>query len=173
MPTPLTCRAFTLTELLSSLAITAALLGFVYPSAVQFIRNQQIANASNLVMAALTLARSESIKRRLPVLVDNADGHWESGWRVFADTNNNGLHDQFEPLLLQTEALPEGVVAKGNTPVMRYIRYTPTGTSNLLSGAFQAGTLTLCHATGTQPVRRLVLSSSGRIRRSKTASGPC
>lgn len=173
MPMPQTSRAFTLYELLISIAISALLLGVAVPGAQNIAHNQQLISTSNTLTASLTLARSESIKRRLPVLVDNGDGSWKSGWQVFVDTNNNGLRDTDESVLLQVEAVPEGVVAKGNRPVRRFIRYTPSGSTELISGAFQAGTLTLCHATGHQAVRRLILSASGRLRRTKGQPGVC
>lgn len=164
---------FTLPELLTTLAILALLTSFGVPGAQQLMVNQQLVAASNTLAVTLAYARSESIKRRQPVLVDNGDGDWTSGWQVFADLNDNGQPDDGEPLLRQEAALPSGVIAKGNTPVRRYIRYTPPGNAELLGGAFQAGTLTLCHATGTQAVRRLVLSASGRLRRERNEPGPC
>ena len=166
-------HGFTLVELLTSLGILALLTTVGVPGAQQFIGNQQLVSASNTLAANLSLARSESIKRRQPVLVDNVDGDWASGWRVFVDLNNNGQLDEDEPLLRQEQSLPKGVIAKGNTPVSRYVRYTPLGNAKLLGGGFQAGTLTLCHATGKQAIRRLVLSASGRLRRARDAPDYC
>ncbi|MDA7085116.1 GspH/FimT family pseudopilin [Pseudomonas sp. SA3-5] len=164
---------FTLVELLTSLSILTLLATVGVPGAQQFLGNQQLVSASNTLAANLSLARSESIKRRQPVLVDNVDGDWASGWRVFVDLDNNGQLDEGEPLLRQEPSLPTGVIAKGNTPVRRYVRYTPLGNAKLLGGAFQAGTLTLCHATGKQAVRRLVLSASGRLRRARDEPDYC
>ncbi|AYC35142.1 pilus assembly protein FimT [Pseudomonas cavernae] len=164
---------FTLVELLTSLGILTLLVTVGVPGAQQFMGNQQLVSASNTLATNLTLARSESIKRRQPVLVDNADGDWASGWRVFVDLNNNGQLDEGEPLLRQEQPLPKGVIAKGNSPVRRYIRYTPLGNAKLLGGAFQAGTLTLCHTSGKQAVRRLVLSPSGRLRRARDEPDYC
>ncbi len=166
-------RGFTLVELLTSLGVLALLTTVGVPGALQLMGNQQLVSARNTLAANLSLARSESIKRRQPVLVDNVDGDWASGWRVFVDPNNNGQLDAGEPLLRQEQSLPKGVIAKGNTPVRHYVRYTPLGNAKLLSGAFQAGTLTLCHATGTQAVRRLVLSASGRLRRTRDEPDYC
>lgn len=164
---------FTLPELLTTLSVLALLTSIGVPGAHQLMGSQQLVATSNTLSATLAYARSESIKRRWPVLVDNGDGDWTSGWQVYVDSNNNGQFDAGEPLLLQQANQPKGIVVKGNTPVRRYIRYTALGNAELLSGAFQAGTLTLCHATGTQAVRRLVLSASGRVRRQKDAPGTC
>lgn len=173
MPMLHSSRAFTLAEMLTSVTIATLLISIGVPSISQFVHNQQLVSASNTLVASLTLARSESIKRRLPVLVDNIDGSWESGWQVFVDVNSNGQPNPGELILLQVAALTSGIIAKGNRPVRRYIRYTPSGSSKLIGGGFQAGTLTLCHTSGKQAVRRLVLSASGRLRRVKSEPGSC
>lgn len=164
---------FTLPELLTTLGILTLLASVGVPGLQQFVGDQQLVSTSNRLATTLAFARSESIKRRQPVLVDNGDGDWPSGWQVYVDLSDNGRLDAGEPLLREEPALPPGVVLKGNTPVRRYIRYTPFGETKLLGGGFQAGTLTLCHTSGSQAVRRLVLSASGRLRREKDVPGPC
>ncbi|MBS7690774.1 GspH/FimT family pseudopilin [Pseudomonas lalucatii] len=99
-------RGYTLHELLSSLAIVSLLLGIAVPEAQRFRANQQLASASNTLATSLALARSESIKRQRPVLIDNGDGDWASGWQVFVDLNNNGQADDGESILRQDAALP-------------------------------------------------------------------
>ncbi len=166
-------HGFTLIELLTSLGILALLISFGVPATQRLVGDQQLVAAGNTLAAHLAFARSESIKRRRPVLVDNGDGNWASGWQVFVDLNNNGLLDEGEPLLQQEAALAADIIAKGNTPVQRYVRYTSLGNAKQLGGAFQAGTLTLCSASGEQTVRRLIISASGRLRRERDAPGPC
>jgi type IV fimbrial biogenesis protein FimT len=166
-------HGFTLVELLTSLGIFALLVSFGVPATQRLVSDQQLVAVGNTLAANLALARSESIKRRQPVLVDNGDGDWASGWQVFVDLNNNGQLDEGEPLLRQEAALAADIIVKGNTPVRRYIRYTSLGSAKQIGGAFQAGTLTLCSASGEQAIRRLVLSATGRIRREKDDPGAC
>ena len=166
-------HGFTLVELLTTLGILALLASFGVPATQRLVGDQQLVAAGNTLAANLAFARSESIKRRRPVMVDNGDGDWASGWQVFVDLNNNGQLDAGEPLLREEAALAADVIAKGNTPVRRYIRYTSLGSAKQLGGAFQAGTLTLCSVSGEQAIRRLVLSATGRIRREKDDPGPC
>lgn len=166
-------RGFTLPEALTVLAIISLLLGVAAPTWQTFSRNQEGKSALNTLASHLVMARSESIKRNRPVLVDNVDGSWNSGWTLYVDANNNTLLDADDPVLVSGQAQPAGLVITGNTPVRRYVRYTPSGQTQLPGGAFQAGTLTICHASGRQPVRKLIISASGRARLSRQAPGPC
>lgn len=166
-------RGFTLPEALTVTAIFALLVGLGVPGWQAFGRNQQGKSALNALASHLALARSESIKRNRPVLVDNLDGSWRSGWVVYVDANNNALLDGGDPVLASSRAQPADLIISGNTPVRRYVRYTPSGQTQLPSGSFQAGTLTICHTSGQQPVRKLIISASGRARASREAPGPC
>lgn len=164
--------AYTLIELLTSLAIASVLLGTGLPALIEMRHGQSLRTASTSLFQSALLARSESAKRNRPVLVKARDGDWSRGWIVFTDMNDNAEFEPSEPLLMEIDA-PEGVIIKGNSPVARYIRYTPTGQSKRLGGAFQAGTLTICHISSKQPVRRLVLSATGRLRSVMDKPGSC
>jgi len=170
---PTFARGFTLAEALIALSIIALLSGLAVPAFTRMIRHQQLNSASMELAAAFAYARQESITRRCPVLIDHPNGRWENGWRVFADVDNDGRLDRDEPLLKQARPLPAGIRISGNTPVRRYVRYTPTGATRLIGGGFQAGTLTLCHADGQQAVRKLILNAAGRMRRSRGEPGGC
>lgn len=166
-------RGFTLIELLVAVTLLAICIGLGTPSLTQFIRAQQLTAASQVLSSSLALARQESVFRKVAVLVDNQDGDWSTGWWVYADQNGNGRWDESDVLIRQVGPRPVGVVIKGNSPVKRYIRYTPTGRATMLGGAFQAGTLTLCHTDGKSHVRKLVINAVGRVRRAKQPPGPC
>lgn len=166
-------RGFSLTELLSVLAICGLLFGVAIPGWTQLGRYQQLISACNDLNAALRLARSEAIKRRQAVLVDNGTNDWNDGWRIYVDLNNNGQQDSPEPLLLEAPPLGDNIRILGNTPVRRYVRYVASGRARQPSGAFQAGTLTLCHSDDEQPSRQLILSISGRVRLDRTGASRC
>lgn len=166
-------RGFTLIEALVVLAVIA-LLSTIAPPALSFlIEGQQLKSADTNLAAALAYARTESIKRQRPVLVMAIESDWALGWRVFADLNSNGQLEGSEPVLLEAMASPAGTVIHGNAPVRNYIRYTPNGSAKMQSGAFQAGTLSICHQSGAQPVRQLIISATGRLRRTRGPAGPC
>lgn len=166
-------RGFTLIEALAALAIIALLSAMAPPALSNLIEGQRLKTADTNLSAALSYARVESIKRQLPVVVIASEGDWATGWRVFADLNDNGQLDGPEPVLLKATASPAGTVIRGNSPVRSYVRYTPTGSAKMLSGAFQAGTLSICHQSGAQPVRYLIISATGRLRRTRGPIGSC
>jgi prepilin-type N-terminal cleavage/methylation domain-containing protein len=97
-------HGFTLLELMFVLVIAGILLGIGVPAMGDFIRNGRMTGAANDVLVAMHYARSEAIKRRLPVVMctsDNAldaepacaDSAELTGWIVFVDNNGNGQWD--------------------------------------------------------------------------------
>lgn len=75
---------FTLTEVLITIAIIAILASIATPSYREFVASQRIKTASFDIMSALTLARSEAIKRAAQVTVVPSGGAWMNGWTVTA-----------------------------------------------------------------------------------------
>lgn len=156
-------RGFTLLEALVAMTVASILLGLAVPALSNLLAKQRLSMATLDLSRALTQARHESIMRSRPVLIDNQDGQWGSGWYIYIDINWSGVWDANEPVIRVGE-IPAGVRIVGNTPVRRYVRYTPSGRALMLSGAFQAGTLTLCDEHGKVAVKRVILSATGRVR---------
>jgi type IV fimbrial biogenesis protein FimT len=172
----------TLLELLVVLALSAVLLGMAIPGFAAFTSNSRLVNTTNSMLSSLHLARSEAIKRRArAVLCPSstgtdcaAEGGWHQGWLLFHDANNNAARDDGETVVLAQAGMPEGFRLTGNTQVSKYISYTPTGAAQLVSGAFQAGTLTVCNESGSPiAARRIIISSTGRPRVVKTTLDAC
>jgi type IV fimbrial biogenesis protein FimT len=173
---------FTLVELLVTTAVIAVLLGVAMPKMTGFIKSIQLSSASNDLLAGLLLARSEAIKRNSRVVIcKSADGafcassgNWEQGWIVFHDTNNNGKRESGEPILRREQALAASLRLTGNLNVAHYVSYSASGATKLVSGGFQAGTLTICqHSAGAGEARQIVLSTAGRPRVQKASVPAC
>lgn len=166
-------RGFTLIETMLAIALLSMILGIAVPAVRQMIHSQQLRQATVDLGMALIRARQEAIMRKQAVIIDNQDGEWRSGWHVFVDGDGDGAFDTGELVLKTSDPIANGVRIAGNTHVRRYVRYTPTGDAKMANGAFQAGTITLCHNDGQQQVRQLVLSATGRLRTVKEAAGSC
>jgi type IV fimbrial biogenesis protein FimT len=173
---------WTLTELVMVVAILAVTLGIAIPSLTQTVNGMRMSTLTNSLMAELNLARAEAIRRgervalcaaASPDACSPASG-WEQGWIVFEDSNNNGLRDASEPVIRVSPAAPIGWSIRGNGPVARYVSYHPLGGTLTVSGAFQAGSITICQASAqSTPGARVVINSLGRPRSQRVDLPSC
>jgi type IV fimbrial biogenesis protein FimT len=102
---------FTLIEALVVMTIVVILGAAAGPSFATLIANQRARAASADLYAALTLARSEAIKRNLPVsVVPVSSQNWSAGWRI------PNPSDSGHPILVHG-ALPNGAISGPATVV--------------------------------------------------------
>ena len=162
-----------MTESLTVLAVSGVLAGFALPSMNGMLQRQRAASLTTIFIGSLNLARSEAIKRGARAVLCKSStgtactsvGGWDQGWIVFHDTNNNASFDAGELLVRQQQGVAGAARLSGNLPVANYVSYSASGTAKLISGAFQAGTFTLCPPPGNPAeVRKIVLSPTGRAR---------
>lgn len=81
-------RGLTLLELLVAISIIAILAGIAIPSFNETIRGMRVRSAAESVVASLTLAKSEAIKRGGNVSIVMNAPDWSSGFTI-RDTLNN------------------------------------------------------------------------------------
>lgn len=171
----------TLLELMVVLAVAAILLGIGMPGFASLTRGTRLAGATNEMLSSLHLARSEAIKRgsraaMCPSATGTAcagSGGWDQGWVVFHDANNNAELEADEGVILVRQALSTGMRLTGNSAVSHYISFAPDGSSKLVSGAWQGGTLTVCNEEGSPgPARQIILYKTGRPRTKALAACP-
>jgi type IV fimbrial biogenesis protein FimT len=171
---------FTLIELMVVIAIIAIGLGIAAPSVRNLTLNAQMSAQANDLLADLSLARSEAIKRNARVAICSSStglactggtalrpGAWEVGRIVFVDTDQDGLLDAGEEIL---RAAPEAPV--GNTVTVTGDAAAGTGRSvhYRSSGSMTAGgapvVFTLCDdrtgAAGTGAGRTITINNTGR-----------
>lgn len=173
--------AFTLMELMVVLAIAGVLLTLAVPNIQGFIKNNKMTGVANDMLTALSMARNESIKLQQPVALcasTNAAaanptctvGTFSSGWVVWVDTNNNGLHDNGERVITSHGSLDPKISAGANNQYL--VSYAGTGFTQTNPGGRVATTqMAMCddrHNTATagtlSAARGVTVNNTGRAR---------
>ena len=164
---------FTLVELLVTLSIAAILLMLAVPSFQALALDGRRTSLANDLVLALTYAKSEAVKRGVPVTVcsratdtacaDSTD--WDKGWLVFADPGKNGSVDASDLILQVYPDLPNNNTLRAAT--RNFFTFQSTG----FVGDANRGTLRLCDARGTTEGRGIVISALGRVKIAPLASG--
>jgi type IV fimbrial biogenesis protein FimT len=126
---------FSAIELMTVVAIVAILLTVGTPSFRSLLQNQRMTTASNDLLAAINLTRSEAIKRGERVHLASASGSddWAKGWVVFIDKNNDHKPDAEDEIIFSHQALADGItiVRKPDDTAVQY-----NGTGHAQAGSF-------------------------------------
>lgn len=172
----------TLIELLVVVTLLGISLSLAAPAMAAILNSMKLSSQANVLLAHLHLARSEAVKRNARVVVCKsttgaacaAEGGWEQGWIVFMDANNNASLDAGDVLIQRQSAFPPGFSLSGNTNVANYVSYSGIGATKLTSGAFQAGTFTLCRqSTSSTSARQIFINITGRSRTASVTVSSC
>lgn len=168
-------RGFTLLELMIVVTLGALLFGIGVPSMINLVRNGRMTSAANDFMAALHYARSEAIKRRIPVTVCTsanaldaaptcANSDTLSGWIVFVDNAADGQPNGADIIIAQHAALPDTITARSSANPLR-VTYLDTGFAQTATSR----DLVMCDSRGNVPsagalsaARGITISATGR-----------
>jgi len=166
-------RGITLVETLVVISILGILAAIAVPSFKATIERNRREAYANQIFEDLALARSEAIKRGVPVTVcpsTNGTGCsgstiWTDGWIIFVDLASYGTRDTNTETLLRVHgALASGWTAiKNNDP---YVTYGPLGTPFGVSNFTLAicPRLTSCDATSNTQQTNIFMTLVGRVR---------
>ncbi|MCC5810799.1 MAG: GspH/FimT family pseudopilin [Ectothiorhodospiraceae bacterium] len=163
-----------LIELVVVLLVVTVLAAVALPSFGRLASEQRLVTASNQLLTAIHLARSEAVRRGERVtLCASTDGQtcassagYHDGYIVFVGPPDANLSTPGgeAPLFVAT-ASPQLLIT-GNGSMRDYVSYVSTGSTRQLNGALQMGTLRLCDG---QSARRIVVSRTGRPRIERSA----
>lgn len=175
-------KGYSLIEVMVVLALVGAIPVLATSAFSAILNSSRINSGAEAIFNSLHLTRSEAVKRNSRVVMCKSStglectdaGDWHQGWIVFHDANNNGEVDADEDIVYRELALTTQLKLSGNGPVKDYVSYGPTGKTKLVSGAFQAGTFTVClQSGGVSDARLVVINSSGRPRLDKAKLAQC
>lgn len=136
---------FTLVELMITLAILSIITSFALPSFREIILNQRIGSDTNELVGSLNLARSESVKRKIPVAICSkqsgaqscsGNGKWNDGWLIWIDNNRDGVYDAGEEILRERPELSRSVELTTNNGTAVFA-YQPNGSASIPSVTFE------------------------------------
>lgn len=177
---------FTLVELMITVTIAGILIGLAIPSFKSTIQSNRLTTEANEFVTALNFARSEAVKRGVPVTVRKVDSNsstnlstsanWESGWDVFTDATSNGSFDSSTDVLLKSHVPLQALYTLrgdgGTTGFGDYITFRPSGQSHL------SGIFVLCDASDNNEVaeantsRLIMVNAVGRVRMGADTNSP-
>ena len=177
---------FTLVELLITLFIVGILVSVGVPSLKSFMQSNQLVAATNELISAMHVARSEAIKANSRVTICSSDDgatcsgddDWTDGWIVFIDANGDlagtgtvcsapntdcllRIHDGFTDDQLTVSG------KDANSADITSFTFSSRGMPKNTAGAAQSGNFSICSLDSggnTIGSRAVVLSLSGRVR---------
>lgn len=182
----------TLLELTIVCAIIGILCLLAFPSYQWLVYRTRVTAAANALHRDLTLARSEAIKRALPVSIcrsETADSltpvcasgssdrlrnaGWADGWILFADHNKNGLYEPHADPAEQLISVQGRLIRHGGdgaiipSPHKRSLTFTATGQS---FGSFVRFAVQRASDDGNPANDRYIcIASGGRARVAETS----
>jgi type IV fimbrial biogenesis protein FimT len=174
-------QGFSVIETCVSLVILSVLAAWAAPAMARWLDRLGDDFAANFV-ASLQLARSEAIKTGTRATVCKSSdgshcsvsGHWGQGWIAFQDDNANGLREPTERVFDVRGAAAGNWSMTGNQSIAHYVSFRSDGVPAQVSGAFQAGTLTLCRTGAPADTGRwLIMSATGRTRLQPVSARTC
>ncbi|TFW20904.1 GspH/FimT family pseudopilin [Duganella callida] len=162
-------HGLTLIELLIVLALACILLGVGMPSLSESLRRMRLQAATNDLVAAIELTRSQAIARGGKVMLaplDPSGTDWRQGWIVFQDINGNRRPDAGEPLIYRHGPLRDDLRVESRFTsggAQAYLAYNAAGRSCNASNSLAArwGTLSL---TQGEHARNIKINMLGRVR---------
>lgn len=154
----------TLLELMTAVAVLGVLAAVGVPAFTSIVRNNQIAAESGNLVTALTLARSEALKRGVRVSVCGAAGagactedpDWSDGWLVFTDDFGDiGVIDANDEVIQAWPAPLSGVAVNTDAQSITFTRNARAEFAEAFS-LLKAG-------CGNDQQRQISVAISGRI----------
>lgn len=160
-------RGFTISEMLTAVAVVGIGLSLAAPGLQTLARDNRQSLAVNQFVTTLHRARSEAITRNATVTVcASRDGehcsqdHWELGWIAFLDDDTNGQRSVDEPLLDRVAGLPGQELTSAQFP--HAFSYRANGRAMGRTAEESSGEFAFCAPQAAVAARVLILRANGQ-----------
>ena len=157
-------KGFTLIELLLTLIVAGIMIATAAPDFSEFVDENKLTTEYNHILTAISLTRSEAIKRNQRVTLcqsstqatctRNSD-KWHQGWAIFVDSDQDNQIDSDELIITIQSNIPNINISFG---ARTRIAYRPSGVA--VGGS--NGTIILC---ANNQLKGIVISRAGRARK--------
>lgn len=169
-------NGFTLTELLTAVAVAGLSLSLAVPGFGTMARNNQRAAAVNQLVAGLQGARAEAIRRNASVVVcPSRDGRscdgsqWQDGWIWFADDGDRQPAAD-DALLGTADAVAHFAITSVEFP--RSVVFGPGGRVLMGPSGATSGSFTFCDDRDPDGIRLLIIRPTGEPWLARTSNPP-
>lgn len=168
-------KGFTLVELMAVVGIAAIMVSLAVPNLSSLIMNGRRTAQVNEFVLSMTYAKSEAVKRGVPVTVCSksqadetcsGDTDWDYGWLVFTDIDGDGGVDPDDQILRVRGTLEGGNSLRADA--LTLVTFQNTGFPVLQPN--QNTSINLCDTRGVKEGRLVTISQTGRAAISQPAS---
>jgi prepilin-type N-terminal cleavage/methylation domain-containing protein len=179
---------FTLMEMMIVLGLAGVMLALAVPNFSAFTRNNRLTSAANDLLASITHARTEAIKRQESVAVcasanptaENPTCSYGafSGWIVFEDGDRDAVvpvapnwqRDVGEPVIARHDLLDASVIVR--TSADGIVSFNWTGFANFAGPKAPTREVAICSSRiySDTPTRAVRVTQTGRARATRDAA---
>lgn len=170
---------FTLIELMVTLMVVSILSFVAVPSIKNILKDHRLSGYTNDLIADLSHARSEAVKRVAPITIcktldpqaspacnTTVGNAWTTGRITFIDADSDGVIDAGETVLRIRQGLDDqnciikGTGAGAATDTANRVTFKADGTSTLTADT----QIALCDDRGASQKRAVAINAGGRVR---------
>ena len=166
-------NAFTLIELMFTIALSMILLSVGIPSFKDMVQKSKVTAQINQLRGALFLARETAIQRNKKTVIcpssdsTSCSNSWSNGYIVFIDQNEDRTFNDGDILMQTYQNIEKDIMISWRAfGYKNSLQWLPTGITNHQNGTFE-----ICYLNNQELAKALIISKSGNVRLSKDLDG--